>query len=457
MEQSTLLETRKLPAGHTLHRRPGRVRLTVCEGPASGTQVTVRETRIRGGRSRVNDLVIDDGSVSGAHFELRLGPGGVALRDLGSTNGTWVNGVRIREVWIEPGVVFHAGRCGIRLDAAEQVEVPISESPRFEQLIGASPAMREVFSLLGRVAPTPMDVLLGGETGTGKELAARAIHDRSPRRGGPFVVLDCAALPRELAESAILGHRKGAFTGAVSDRVGAAQDAHQGTLFLDEIGELPLDVQPKLLRVLERREVQRIGETRARPVDIRVIAATHRDLRQMVGDGKFREDLYFRLSDIRVELPPLRDRGDDILLIARAILDELAAQHGRSLTLTEDACAYLRGCAWPGNVRELRKTMRRAAFMAQGAAVERSDLAPGWREPALPQREDEARRDGAALDELCDLPFKAAREAFEREYLGRLMKDAGGNLSEAARRASYSRQGLRDLLKRLGIYQGDTG
>ncbi|MCA9713024.1 MAG: FHA domain-containing protein, partial [Myxococcales bacterium] len=157
-----------LPAGHTLHRRPGRVRLTVCEGPASGTQVTVRETRIRGGRSRVNDLVIDDGSVSGAHFELRLGPGGVALRDLGSTNGTWVNGVRIREVWIEPGAVFHAGRCGIRLDAAEQVEVPISESPRFEQLIGASPAMREVFSLLGRVAPTPMDVLLGGETGTGK-------------------------------------------------------------------------------------------------------------------------------------------------------------------------------------------------------------------------------------------------------------------------------------------------
>ncbi|MEZ4430742.1 MAG: sigma-54 dependent transcriptional regulator, partial [Nannocystaceae bacterium] len=305
-----------------------------------------------------------------------------------------------------------------------------------------------LFATLERIAATPMDVLITGETGTGKELAARAIHARSGRSDAPFVVLDCAALPRELAEATILGHRRGAFTGAVESRAGVFEDAHGGTVFLDEIGELPLELQPKLLRVLERREVTRIGEGRARPVDVRVLAATHRDLRRMVGDGEFRDDLYFRIADIRVELPPLRARGEDVVLIARNIVDALARQHGRALTLDDDALAHLRAHSWPGNVRELVKTMRRAVFMASGGAVTRRDLTLGAREPEAPRTPAA----DAELAELCALPLREARDAFEREYLRRLFQDTGGNLSEAARRIDYSRQGLRDLLRRLGIY-----
>ncbi|MGB1276500.1 MAG: sigma 54-interacting transcriptional regulator, partial [Nannocystaceae bacterium] len=452
INEDTFLQTCQLRPGEAYRVRPGRVVLRVCDGPQRGKELRVVSRKIRGGRSELNDLVVDDGSISGVHFELILEEQGVLLRDLGSTNGTWVGAIRVREAWIEPGTTFRAGRCGIEFCAAEDVEVPLSAANTFDAMLGHSPVMRELFALLERVAGTPMDVLVGGETGTGKELVARGIHARSTRSQGPFVVLDGSSLPRDLAEAAILGHRKGAFTGAFEARPGCFEEADGGTVFIDEIGELPLDLQPKLLRVLERREVQRIGETKRRPIDVRVVAATHRDLPQMVSRGEFREDLYFRLSDYTVELPPLRDRSGDAVVLARAFLATFDQRTGRTHQLTPEAEVFLGNHPWPGNVRELQKTIRRAAFLAEGPAIDRIDLEVGGR-PGATANTDTQVGPAGDIDEMMELPFKAAKVEFERRYLGRLLTAVDNNLSEAARRLGYSRQGLRDRLKRLGIYR----
>jgi transcriptional regulator with GAF, ATPase, and Fis domain len=443
---SRMMPTQRMADELVVRRRPGRTFLAVMDGVDKGKDTKTLGARVTGGRSAVNDLVLTDSSVSGTHFELVLTPAGILLRDLDSTNGTHIGGIRIREAWLEPGAVFAAGRVAIKLVASDDIEVALSSRDRFADLYGASPAMREVFALLERVANTPMDVLLGGETGTGKELAAHGLHAHSQRRDGPFVVLDCSALPRELAEAAILGHVKGAFTGAATDRAGCFEEAHGGTLFLDEVGELPIELQPKLLRVLDRREVQRVGESRARPIDVRVVAATHRDLRKMVGDSTFREDLYFRLSEMPIDLPPLREREADVVLIAERFLATFAEERGEALQLGEDAKAALREHAWPGNVRELRKAIRRAAYLSNAAIVHRHDLALGGRH-ASPGASD--------FDDGFSLPLADAREVFDREYLTRLLASTGGNLSEAARRSGFSRQGLRDLLRRLGLYTAE--
>ncbi|MCA9694945.1 MAG: sigma 54-interacting transcriptional regulator, partial [Myxococcales bacterium] len=277
-----------------IDRRPvRRVMLVVSDGPDRGAEIQAARQRLTIGRSAVNDLVLTDTLVSGLHAEIQVSDRGVLLRDLESTNGTTVNGVRIHQAWVEPGMTLRLGQTEIAFKSADEVEVPISSEAHYGALYGGSPAMREIFAVLERIAPTEMSVLIGGPTGSGKELVARALHDESPRHKGPFIVLDCGSLPRELAEAAILGHKKGSFTGAVADRAGCFEEADGGTLFLDEIGELPLELQPKLLRVLDRREVQRIGENTVRKVDVRVVAATHRDLRTMVSRGEFREDLYF--------------------------------------------------------------------------------------------------------------------------------------------------------------------
>lgn len=427
--------------GQITHRRLGRVKLRVRTGPDRGREIEVPRTTITGGRSEVNDLVLTDGSVSTTHFELLLRDGGVLLRDRGSTNGTWFGNVRVVEAWIDVGTVFSPGqRTEVELLSAEEVDVPISPHDRFEELYGASSCMREVFSVLEQAANASLDVLLDGETGTGKELAARALHGRSPRADGPFVVLDCAALPRELAEATILGYKKGAFTGAHEDTAGCFEEANGGTLFMDEIGELPLDLQPKLLRVLDRREVQRIGEVKTRPIEVRLVAATHRDLRHMVGEGKFRGDLYYRLAELTVTLPPLRERGGDVLLLADRFLQGFARDRGAALSFSDEAYQALRAHSWAGNVRELKKVVKRAAMLCPGSTVRRDDLVLG-KEIA-----------GDGLDEsIYRLPLDEARLEFEREYFKRLLERTGGNVSEAARQTGYTRQGLRDLLKRIGM------
>ncbi|MBK8264885.1 MAG: sigma 54-dependent Fis family transcriptional regulator [Nannocystis sp.] len=448
------------------HRRLRRVLLRVTDGPDRGVQIQSARPRITVGRSPVNDLVLTDTSVSGIHIELHLDERGVLLRDLGSTNGTIVAGLRVREIWIEPGLTVQIGKSAITLLSADEVSVPLSKRGHFGALTGDSPAMREIFALLEKIAPTDMSVLVHGETGTGKELVARALHDESARAPGPFVVLDCGSLPRELAEAAILGHKRGAFTGAVADRPGAFEEASGGTLFLDEIGELPLELQPKLLRVLDRREVQRIGEAAVRKVDVRVVAATHRDLRTMVSQGDFREDLYFRLSVMTVELPPLRDRGDDVVLIAERMLADFQRLHGAAPRLGAEARRVLLAERWPGNVRELKNTIERAAYLASGGLIEPSDLHTGRRQPpppppVVPAQAAQGGPTGGALalpPELVTQPFKEAKQAvidaFERAYFARLLARCDNNLSHAAAEAGITRYYLRELLKRLGLHRG---
>ncbi|MCX4244389.1 sigma 54-interacting transcriptional regulator [Paraliomyxa miuraensis] len=442
MASNTMIPTTRTADGPMFRRRLGRSLLQVTEGSDKGKEARITGTCIGGGRSSVNELQLSDDSVSGTHFQLLLTEEGVLLRDLGSTNGTWIRRTRIREAWIEVGTIFHAGRCGIRLVSADEVDVPLSSSDHFDAMHGGSEIMRETFAALERVAGSPIDVLLIGETGTGKELASRGIHARSSRREGPFVVLDCGSLPRELAEAAILGYRKGAFTGAFEDTKGAFEEANGGTLFLDEIGDLPLALQPKLLRVLDRREVHRIGESKPRMVDVRVIAATHRNVRQMVGEGKFREDLYFRISGVVLELPPLRRRGDDVIALARSFVEQYAAEKGDSITLSDGAIDALRAHDWPGNVRELDKTIRRAVHFTPQSAIRAEDLSLGSRSA---RGEDE-------LDALLSLTLDDAKQAFETIYLRRLFDECGGNVSETARRAKRSRPWLRELLKSYGIH-----
>ena len=444
---------------HT-HKQLRRVMLRVKTGPDKGSQITVARSRITVGRSAVNDLVLTDTSISGTHAEIVLGESGIQLHDLDSTNGTWVNAIRIASCYLEPGSVIKVGKTEIELLSADEVQVPISGQDHYGALYGRSPAMREVFAVLERVAPTEMSVLIGGQTGSGKELVARALHDESNRQEGPFVVLDCGSLPRELAEAAILGHKKGAFTGAVSDRAGCFEEASGGTLFLDEIGELPLDLQPKLLRVLDRREVQRIGESQVRKVDVRVVAATHRDLRMMVGQSQFREDLYFRLSVMQVDLPPLRERGDDVLMLGEKFLEEFVRMMGGTVPkpqLSDAAKDALLAETYPGNVRQLKNMIQRAAHLCRGGLIEPSDLHLGRREEprSVATRKDDGETgfDPAQFER----PFKEAKQsivdAFERAYFGRLLEKTDNNLSRAAAEAGITRYYLRELLKRLGMHK----
>src|SRR5690606_24658108 len=319
-----------------------------------------------------NDVCLDDSSVSRTHARLEVDGTGYRLVDMGSKNGTFANGLRIQDIYLEPGTEFRLGRVSVRFELMEdEVEVAISRSDRYGDLIGQSLEMREIFGLLERVAPTPATVLIEGESGTGKELIADAIHQHSPRADKPFVVFDCSAVSRELIESELFGHVKGAFTGAVSDRKGAFEQANGGTLFLDELGELELDLQPKLLRVLEKREVRAVGGSKSVPVDVRIVAATNRNLMREVEQGNFREDLYYRFAVIRVHVPPLRKRSSDIPLLAETFLQDVAARLGRDdLQIPFRTMDKLQRYTWPGNVRELKNYIERAALLAQDDKLE---------------------------------------------------------------------------------------
>jgi transcriptional regulator with GAF, ATPase, and Fis domain len=301
-----------------------------------------------------------------------------------------------------------------------------------------------VFALLERVANVSLTCLIVGETGTGKEVAARGIHAASSRADAPFVIFDCGTVTANLVEARLFGHERGAFTGADKSRPGSFEAANGGTIFLDEIGELPLEVQPKLLRVLERREVTRIGATYPAAVDVRVVAATHRDLSSMVEDGTFREDLLYRLAEVVVRLPPLREHRDDIPLLAQKMLEQ---SDGAATSVAPDALAYLVGQNWPGNVRELRNTIRRAAALSQSTILERHLLASldQVRPSSLP-----ASRPGAT-DLRDDLPLRDAKRLAEREYLIRLMAKFQWELEGAAAHAGVHPKSLARLLRGHGL------
>ncbi len=434
----TRLSTRsEEPAG-----APVRCQLVVLEGPDMGRAVTL-DAKKRVGTDAGCELRLTDDRVSGKHLE--VAPKGLRfeVRDLDSTNGTLLEGSRLKLSEVEPGATLKVGATVLRIQAqAQPLEVVPSQARRFGELVGESLAMREIFAVLELAARGDATVLVQGETGTGKELVARALHDASPRRKGPFVAVDCGALPESLLESELFGHVKGAFTGAERPRAGAFTRAHAGTLFLDELGGVPPAVQARLLRVLEERRVKPVGSDDERPVDVRVVAASRTSLEGAVAAGTFRPDLYYRLSVLGVELPPLRARREDLALIVAVLLE----RRGLDAPGPIDGEGFdrLRAHGWPGNVRELRNVIDRALTLSPGARTFRELKISVAAVPG---------DDAGAL--RSDLPFKEAKDAvvtqFERRYLEDVLARHGGNVSAAARFAQIDRKHLRALLERHGL------
>jgi DNA-binding NtrC family response regulator len=392
------------------------------------------------------DLVATDPAVSRRHFGVRMTEHGVRVRDLGSKNGLYVDRVRVIDGYCSLGSVLAFGACRAEvLSTGERQTVPLSRAVRFGQVLGASVPMRALFARLQRLAADDQTVLIVGESGTGKELIARALHAEGTRAGKPFVVFDCAAISPGLVEAELFGHTRGAFTGAIAARQGVFEAAHEGTLLIDEIGDLPVELQPKLLRVLERREVRRLGETQMRRVDVRVVAATHRDLRALVKNGAFRQDLYYRLAVSDVRVPPLRERREDIAVIVDHLLEELGSGR-RCEDMPKGTLELLESYDWPGNVRELRNVVARLLLFPE----EVSNLLTS------PAGAREGTDDDAAMRlRGLDLPLKAARElvvaSFERRYLEAKISAAHGNMTHAASSMGISRQYLYRLLEQHGL------
>ena len=436
-----------------------KAKLVVVDGPNEGDEYTIDGSSTYVGRSAVNDITIEeDQSISSTHFEIKAEEDGFVLRDVGSTNGTKLGGCLIKEVYLSPNVSFRAGNTTFKIEPLDEVvEIPLSEDEHFHGVIGRSPAMREVFATLKKVAPSELTCLIEGETGTGKERVARAIHDASRRKDEPYVVLDCSAIPKDLMESYVFGHEKGAFTGAVEQKTGAFEQAEGGTLFMDEVGELDLSLQPKLLRVLENREFKRVGGTKTHKADVRVIAATNRDLREQVNTEGFREDLYFRLSVIEIDLPALKERREDIPLLVEHFLDDVAERRPDRprMRLTADAMDMLMKYSWPGNVRELQNVIRRAANLADGESIERPDLQLSGDMASAVSMDDEPERvddDHTRLTVDLTQEFKEAKQdlldGFEREYLARMYEEYDENISQASEEAGLTRYHFRELLKK---------
>ena len=408
---------------------PG-ARIVILRGPDKGHALALDKEQVVVGTGPSAELKLTDPTVSHAHLSLRMTAEGVLLTDLDSTNGTFVDDRRVRSIYLKPGDRIELGDTRLRLERTRaSLQVPLSRAHAFGELLGQSVAARRLFATLEQIAPTDATILLEGETGTGKEVTVRSIHHKSPRAERPLVTIDCGSLPAGLIESELFGHEKGAFTGADRATRGAFRTADGGTLFLDEIGELPLALQPKLLRALERREVWPVGGTAHVPVNIRIVAATNRDLRQLVSNGLFREDLYYRLNVVSLRLPPLRERLDDVPLLAARFWQELGGN-----TLPDEILAPLLTHTWPGNVRELRNRIERAYVLDQPAELSRSGDETPKHEPF-----------GTAKDRVI---FE-----FERTYLAALVQRAHGNQSEAARLASLDRAHLVRLLKKHGLHQ----
>ena len=418
--------------------------LRVIRGPDAGHEVVIPPVGLVIGADPAAHVVLADPAVSGRHLSVVPRPQGFEVTDLGSRNGTFLDGIALTSATVPLGSVLLVGTSLVQLlPGEERIAIEPSAADSFGGLHGTSPLMRAAFALLERAATSDASVLLTGESGTGKELAARAVHDHSRRSQGPFVVFDCGAATETLVESDLFGHLRGAFTGAVAERPGAFARAHQGTLFLDEIGDLPITLQPKLLRLLETGAVTPLGGSRSERYDVRVVAATHRDLWEETARGTFRADLYYRLAVVEVQLPPLRRRPEEIPALVRLFL----RRHG----VREDGVAgpnldALLAYSWPGNVRELRNVVARAAALARpGASF--GDMPILLRGPA-------AAAEPTVLGR-ADRPYHDAKAEvlarFEHDYLRDLLARHGGNLSEAARRAGLERKYLYRLLDKHAL------
>ncbi len=446
MERSTatLREPRKL---EVMVQRPGRVVLEVAKaGDLSSIEVDDRCLSV--GAHPSNEVTVVDDAVSSLHCELELEDDGAMLRDLGSKNGTWVDGCRVKELWLPLHRSFTVGHTTLTLKSVDEVEVPVSTVGRFGQLYGRGPKMGELFAQLNRIAAAHLDLLCIGETGTGKELIARGIHEQSDRRDGPFVIVDCTLLSQGLAESILFGHRKGSFTDASRDHAGLLEQADGGTLFLDEVGELPLALQPQLLRALEQKETRRIGDTQYRTFDARVIAATNRNLPHLVVEKSFRDDLYFRLAVMTLRVPPLRERGSgNIALLADLFLERCTKEHGTPLRFDKSAYTKLRDNPWKGNVRQLYNLIRTASMMSKSDHIRADDLhmleeAFTAETPSAPFKESDLER----IAESFGLHWTKARKAFGALYASHVLMENDGNQTRAAQQAGLSRSAFRALL-----------
>jgi DNA-binding NtrC family response regulator len=434
-----------LPASYkqpSLHKA---FRMAVVRGPSAGTDrlIDVREFRI--GKAPANHLSLSDPTVSRFHCVVEYTPRGLLLRDLGSTNGTQVAGCWVERAYLTPLVPIQIGSSTLQIVSVNSGEAPVVPEPSYDtKMLGSSAAIQRLLASLPRVANSGATVLLEGETGTGKSLLAEIIHQSGPRPKAPFIIVDCGAIPANLIESELFGHERGAFTGATDKRIGAFEAAHGGTIFLDEIGELPLSLQPKLLRALEERTIKRVGSTKPVKIETQVIAATNRDLREAVARGEFRADLYYRLDALRLRLPPLRERREDIPQLIEQFAHRvrpdiepvLVSTLQRALASRED---------WPGNIRELRNAVEKAILLgdlSQNAATPAGGI-PALTAPSL----------SGSFD--ANLSFRAAKDAamseWEQSYLRSLIKHAKGNLSHAARIVQMDRSHLRDLLRRYQI------
>jgi len=435
--------TRVIDVNAAIVRQRGRGRLLVVKGQDRGESVAVGDHPITLGSGSGSDVLLSDPTVSRRHLSVEPGEDGVIVRDLGSTNGSFVQGARFQELTLGFGAEVTIGHTILKYVPDEETLDPTpTDEEAFGSLVGRDPKLRKLFRLLGDVANTEATVLLEGETGTGKELLAEEIHRHSVRRDGPFVVFDCGAVPSELIESALFGHVRGAFTGAISDRRGAFAEADGGTIFLDEVGELSPEVQPVLLRALDKHAIRPVGGASYENVSVRVVAATNRNLRNEMNAKHFREDLYYRLAVVRVSVPALRQRLDDIPLLADHFVRQFCGD--RHIEIGGRELEKLKQHAWPGNVRELRNVIERACALCHGERLEIDEtfeVRPISEAPS------------AGVD--LDLPFKQAKarviDAFEREYIQALLKRHKGNLSAASRSAEVDRKHFRELLRKHGL------
>lgn len=422
-------------------------KLFVVSGSLQGQEFVVDKDVFTIGAGTGNDLLIPDATVSRRHCELHYTDAGYVIKDLGSTNGTVVQGVHVNEAVMNVSTEFQLGEtkiifCPLR----ESAEYNLSDNEAFGSLLGQSSGMRRIFYLAEKYAPTDASILIEGETGTGKEVLAEEIHKHSKRSKKPFVVIDCAALAKDIIESELFGHKKGAFTGANTERIGAFEHADGGTVFLDEIGELSPELQPKLLRVLEKKEIRRVGSNEVRGINVRIISATNRKLESEVNSGRFREDLYFRLSVVHLDIPPLRRRKEDISILVKKFLREFNRQDLADDASLDKSLEALRNHNWPGNVRELRNLIELSTYDGRKTGDISALLCLG----NVKAYEEQTR-----IDVSAERPFKEMKNElinhFEKDYIADLLEKNEGNISKASREADIERAYLKRLMKKYGL------
>jgi DNA-binding NtrC family response regulator len=417
--------------------------LVVVDGPDAGLKIPVENGSVLVGTGNACDLRLSDPLVSRRHLEVQGEARGVRVIDRGSRNGTFFHGARVGDLLVTEDAELRVGGTRVLVRVArDPVKIPFSPRTKFGGAIAHSEGMRHVFRVLELAAAKDVTVLLEGESGTGKEVLATALHEESARRDGPFVVVDCGAIAPNLVESELFGHERGAFTGAIGQHVGAFERAHGGTIFLDEIGELPIDAQPKLLRALESRTIRRVGGRDTVNVDVRVVAATNRRLKEAVRMKEFRQDLFYRLAVVHVVVPRLSDRRDDIPILAERFLR--IATGDQNAKLDAELARLLSAYSWPGNVRELRNVLDRfATFQKADPALlfDRSSLLPG------------GGGGGFDFDSLARVPYAEAKrrllDAYHRAVIPRVVEESGGSIPKAAEMLGMSRTNLYRVMQEL--------